>query len=94
MTHSISEQIKAINRARKESRLGLESLAQHNAHDQALNDAANTLAAIKMLFSGGEEKIRAEFVKFSLDPSREPFTGADDFIDFLRSRGLDLNNIK
>lgn len=51
----------------------------------ALNDAANTLAAIKLLLS---VDIGEEFDKFTMHSNR---ANGQDLVDFLRERGLPIN---
>jgi autotransporter adhesin len=80
MQTTISEQIKAVQAAR-----GIISNSDINS---ALNDAASTLAALNMILSGD---IGKEFEQFYANSSQD---SGQCFVNFLRSKGLDLTKIK
>lgn len=85
MQTTISEQIKAVQAARAHAKASSWDM------EPALSDAAQTLLALKMILSGD---IGKEFEDYFYSPNRLGHSAGNDFIDFLRQKGLDLTKIK
>lgn len=97
MQNDLSSQIKACQTARKHFDELLKGCFDSNEKrkltkiSNQMNDCASTIAAIKMILSGD---IGKEFEEFFYRGERLRKSAGDDFLEFLRQKGLNKDLIK
>ncbi len=101
MQTTISSQIKAVQAAREKlSPMQFQFNEDYKKIYAELNDCASTLAALKMILSGDIGKEFEEFrsrehdFNYSAALRGDRLEEGQIFVDFLRSKGLDLTKIK